>query len=1174
MDNMKDSEKTEEQLINELFDLRKKIAELENVKANHKQTKEKLAKSEELYHLIAECTNDVITLQDFNLKATFIYVSPSMKNVTGYEPEELLGKSPFGFIHPDDRKKLFSLLKKYINAKVKKLLTGKESTIIERIEYRFKHKEGNWRDFQSTGNIAGNQLLFITRDITESKKSEEKTKQSEKKYRTLFENMPGVYYRADRKGNVVMVNPPGVKLLGYNSSKEVIGKNLARDFYYIPEDRKKFLEELKKRKGSVEDYEVTLKKRDGTPVIVSTSSHYYYDKEGNIAGVEGIFMDITERKEAEGNLRKSQQEFASLFDSSPAALVFTDEKGNIVNVNHRFTELFGYTLDEVKGRNNNEGFIHPPDKIEEGMNLDKIAASKGYYNYESVRKKKDGTLFPVLLCGSAIKIDGKTKGMLGVYFDITENKKTREELRESKDKYQLLLENQTDLVVKVDTEGRFLFVSPSYCETFGKTEKELLGNKFMPLVHKDDREATAKAMENLYKPSYACYIEQRAKTKDGWRWLAWADKSVLDKDKKVVEIVGVGRDITKRKQNEKLQQVLYNISRAANSPITLDQLYKTIHQELGAITDTANFHIALLNKEENRIYYDYYSDEKDDISSVQKFNFSETLSAYTIRTKRPLLVNRKQIDKMAGERKIKLSQLGTLTEKTLWLGVPLKVENKVIGCMALICYYDLKHYSEKDIQIMEFVSAQVATAIKRKQNEEALSESQQEFASLFTSSPEALVYTDENSNILNINPSFTELFGYTLEEVKGRNINDEMIHPSNKIEEGRELSKKALKNNYYCETIRKKKDGTLFPVAISSSKVIVINSQKKGIIGTYTDITKRKQNEKLQQALYNISKAANSPISLGQLYPIIHKELGNIIDSTNFFIALTDYQKDEVYFPYYVDEKDKDFPVINFSETNSLTVYVIKTDQPLLVDYKKLQKMIAQREVNIVGTITEKTIWLGVPLKVEDKVIGAMAVQSYTNSKLYSEKDIKIMEFVSNQIATAIERKRMEEELKKLAHYDTLTGAYNRGYGLELLQRQLKLSKRDKSPLLLAYSDLDNLKDINDEFGHDEGDRAMIQVAKLFKSILREVDIITRMGGDEFLLIFLDSSLNEIPIIRKRLSNELARLNQVSKKPYKIGFSTGFSTYDPANPQLIDELIRIADQNMYKEKKRKAKGRL
>ncbi len=463
--------------------------------------------------------------------------------------------------------------------------------------------------------------------------------------------------------------------------------------------------------------------------------------------------------------------------------------------------------------------------------------------------------------------------------------------------------------------------------------------------------------------------------------------------------------------------------------------------------------------------------------------------------------------------------------------------------------------------------------IKYKKTEENLKKSQQEFASLFNSSPQALVYLDPKSNILNLNSRFTELFGYTLKEVKGRNLDDGMIHPLDKMKEGKWLTEKSLKGHFYYETVRKKKDETLFPVAISGCQVI-IDGQLKGLIVTFKNITERKRNEKLQQVLYNISKAANSPITLEQLYRTIHQELGNIIDTTNFFIALVDYQKDEVYFPYFVDEKDEDYPIINFSETNSVTIYVIKTDQPLLADYKKLQKMVAQRELNVVGSITDKTIWLGVPLKVEDKTIGAMAVQSYTNPKLYSEKDIKIMEFVSNQVATAIERKRMEEELKRLAHYDTLTGAYDRGYGLELLQRQLKLSKRDKSPLLLAYCDLDNLKDINDEFGHDEGDRVMVQVAKLFKSILREVDIITRMGGDEFLLTFLDSSLNEIAIIRKRLSKELVRLNQISKKPYKIEFSTGFSNYDPANPQSMDKLIRIADENMYKEKKSKNKGRL
>ncbi len=118
------------------------------------------------------------------------------------------------------------------------------------------------------------------------------------------------------------------------------------------------------------------------------------------------------------------------------------------------------------------------------------------------------------------------------------------------EKYRLLVENQTDLVVKVDLEGRFLFVSSTYCEMFGRSEGELLGNAFMPLVHPDDQEATAREMEKLFVAPHTCYIEQRAMTRDGWRWFAWVDSAVLDENGEVFEIIGVGRDITDRKLAE------------------------------------------------------------------------------------------------------------------------------------------------------------------------------------------------------------------------------------------------------------------------------------------------------------------------------------------------------------------------------------------------------------------------------------------------------------------------------------------------------------------------------------------------------------------------------------------------------------------------------------------------
>ena len=164
-------------------------------------------------------------------------------------------------------------------------------------------------------------------------------------------------------------------------------------------------------------------------------------------------------------------------------------------------------------------------------------------------KRKDGSKFYGELTGSLFDSANK-RGTLVVIRDITDRKQAEDALRRSEENYKLLVENQTDMVVKVDLEGRFLFVSPSYCKTFGKSEEDLLGQQFMPLVHEQDREQTAKAMEALYKPTYSAYIEQRALTKDGWRLLAWVGTAVLDKKGNVCEIIGVGRDITERKHAE------------------------------------------------------------------------------------------------------------------------------------------------------------------------------------------------------------------------------------------------------------------------------------------------------------------------------------------------------------------------------------------------------------------------------------------------------------------------------------------------------------------------------------------------------------------------------------------------------------------------------------------------
>jgi len=126
--------------------------------------------------------------------------------------------------------------------------------------------------------------------------------------------------------------------------------------------------------------------------------------------------------------------------------------------------------------------------------------------------------------------------------------KAEEALRESREKYRFLIDNQTDMIVKYDREFNRLFVSPSYCKTFGKSENELIGTNVMSFIHEEDREAAVAGMRNLFKAPYTHYGEVRARTKDGWRWQGWRGSAILNENNEVQSIVSVGRDITKQQE--------------------------------------------------------------------------------------------------------------------------------------------------------------------------------------------------------------------------------------------------------------------------------------------------------------------------------------------------------------------------------------------------------------------------------------------------------------------------------------------------------------------------------------------------------------------------------------------------------------------------------------------------
>jgi PAS domain S-box-containing protein len=248
--------------------------------------------------------------------------------------------------------------------------------------------------------------------------------------------------------------------------------------------------------------------------------------------------------------------------------------------------------------------------------------------------------------------------------------------------------------------------------------------------------------------------------------------------------------------------------------------------------------------------------------------------------------------------------------------------------------------------------------VKFKQDEEFLRGSEEKYRILVEMATDAIFLETTEGRILECNTAGAKMFGYTKEEMACLTIADLVPKEFAKILP-KVITEEETTHSIFVPRINKKKDGTLFPTEIATK---LVNMRGKPRLIVYVrDITERKKNEKLQEVLYSISKAANSDVSLNKLYPLIHQELNNIIDATNFFIALVDVEKDEMSFPYHKDEKDNDFPTHRLSRANNLTAYVIRSGKSLLVNQKQIEKMADEGDIKLesVGIVTAGIHWLG-----------------------------------------------------------------------------------------------------------------------------------------------------------------------------------------------------------------------
>ncbi len=173
-------------------------------------------------------------------------------------------------------------------------------------------------------------------------------------------------------------------------------------------------------------------------------------------------------------------------------------------------------------------------------------------------------------------------------------------------------------------------------------------------------------------------------------------------------------------------------------------------------------------------------------------------------------------------------------------------------------------------------------------------------------------------------------------------------------------------------------------------------------------------------------------------------------------------------------------------------------------------------------------------------------------------------------IRYAIERNRTQAELRNLSLIDELTGLYNRRGFLTFAEQYLKLAQRKGRGLLLVFADLDNLKQINDTFGHHEGDLALIRTAKTLRETFRKSDLIGRIGGDEFPIMAMEADENTVETITSHLNDNLAKYNAQTQNRYKLSLSIGVSYFDPEDMNsTVEDLMARADEALYEQKRSK-----
>lgn len=673
-----------------------------------------------------------------------------------------------------------------------------------------------------------------------------------------------------------------------------------------------------------------------------------------------------------------QSRFGQIVEGLPQCIFEADPNGIIVYANEYALHKYGYTRADIATGLELSNFIHTDTLELAHQNISRILNGEPIMGQEYIGLHKDGSTFPIKVYSNRIVVDGKPVGLRGVIIDISDIRDVQHKLEKSEAYYRTLFENTGTATTILRNDSVIESCNSQFAKLAGYSVEEIQGKmRWTDFVDPKDLEAMVRyhneRVETGKKPP--TNYEFTFITKDGSRKAIHVFVRVIPGTTlRVSSLI----DITERKQAlqalKDSEERYALVARGANdgmwdwNVINDTVYYSPRYKEMLGYTD-----------EEFPNHADSW------LNAIHPDDKQKTIDGN-------LECKEGRADKFAVEYRM-FHKDGSI----VWIlgrGASAKNEKGEVVRMA---------GTHTDVT-------------QRKQAEEALRKSEERFRSIFEQASSGIYQSTPRGKMLQANTAMARIFGFDSSKQMLEDITDIgsklWANPSERPAFLRLLDKKDKLYNY--EFRGKRKDGTEVWVSENIRTVRNKDGEIEYYEGFLQDITARKINERIAQAMFAISTAVSTTRDMNELYETIHAIIAGVIHAKNFFIATIDFKHDRLGFAYFKDECDDYYTIDNLSDPkhSSLTIHILRTGTPLLLSKNDPDYESTLHEIKVIGTYP--AVWLGVPLKLGDEIVGAMAVQDYQDPTQYSENDVTFLTAVSEQVAMAIERKKNEEALTTL----------------------------------------------------------------------------------------------------------------------------------------------------------------